>query len=147
MEDGLWVLITTAGSARVLGRIEALNFNKDLPDDPRPADVLAAEVITLNPAFDFFAPLRPVPVAGPNGRQQVAMVRDPVVTGRDFALKTYPVHITVGGNMQFDFLHEMAKSDQQTYRSFIESAQHQIDTESARQAGIVLPQGPRVHDH
>jgi hypothetical protein len=144
MENGLWVIITTTSGARVLGQIAALNFNKELPSID-PSDVLAAEVVTLMPAFDFFAPLRPVPVTGPNGQQQMAMARDPIVTGRDFALKPYPVHITVGGNMQFDFIHEMEPTDQRTYRNFIESAQQATDAESARKAGVILPTGPRVH--
>lgn len=154
---GLWVLITS-GPTRVLGRVSRINGNE--PPDPTGVEaavksavshVVAADSVTLNPACDFFAPLRPVPRLDENGRPMMTtngpamgMARDPICTTRDFALKPYPVHIRIGPGTTFDFLAEMHPSDQETYRSFIRHALRMAQEASAQASGLVLAGGNDV---
>lgn len=109
--------------------------------------VVMADVLTLLPNYDFFAPLRPVPVPGPDGRPlmiapgipKMAMGRDPIVTTRDFALKPYPVHVRIGAGVMFDFFSQMHEDDRKTYRGFIDAARDSANGESASQGGLALP--------
>lgn len=141
---GPWVLIT-AGNARIFGLVYTLNLKSGA--ELTPENILAADVITLIPSYDFFAPLRPVPVAGPDGRPEmiapgvpkVGMARDPIVTTRDFTLKPYPTHIKNGPGVIFDFYDQMDDSDQATYRSFLDNARAKAHAEIAARSGLVIP--------
>ena len=93
-------------------------------------DVLVAHSIELCPVYDFFAPMRPVPVPGPDGRPMmkpdgtphIAMSREPIVTGHDFVLRPSPVHLLLGPGVILDFFSQMDPADRKTYVGFIESA-------------------------
>lgn len=142
---------------RLLGRVNRINFVDRSAQDVSVEDVMMADVITLMPAYDFFAPLRPVPVMK-DGVQQMAspgvpkigMTRDHICTGRDFALKPHPVQVKNGAGVICDFISQMHEKDQETARNFItaaaESARQQSEDRdqqmaeaSARRAGLVLP--------
>lgn len=114
------------------------------------SDVTAARILSLKPCYDFFAPLRPVPVMDPRTKQpvmvapgvpQMGMARDPIVTGRDFAMHPHPVHITLGPGVFFDFFSQMHATDKKTYTEFIDAARGATTVHRAEKAGIVAPNG------
>ena len=103
--------------------------------------VIRADIITLMPVYDFFAPLRPVTMKGEDGQQRMMMARDPLVVCRDFTVKSYPVHVRNGTGVTFDFLSQMHSDDQKVYRDFIKQARQSGLQASAQRAGLELPRG------
>lgn len=81
-----------------------------------------ANYVTLNPALDYFAPLRQVPTEQrhPNGAPVMAMTRDPIVTTFDFAQRPCPLHLPAG--TAYVFYEELHEKDLPLYQSFITSA-------------------------
>jgi hypothetical protein len=143
---GTWVVIT-AGPARAIGRVVALDHDPLITDSEVPVtDVTSAKVVTLYPCYDFFAPLRPVPIIDPQTKQprmiapgvpQMGMARDPIVTGRDFAVHPHPVHITIGSGVFFDFFSEMHADDRATYIGFINAARGATTAHRAEKVGLL----------
>jgi hypothetical protein len=154
--NGTWVLVTL-GPSRILGRVHSLGLGESkvkVDNEVAVEQVLAADLITLMPALDFFSPLRPMPALDRQGRpitrngQPVAtMGRDPFVATRDFALKPYPVHVRTGGAITFDFVSQMDASDQATYHEFITIALGGAREESAQKSNIALPTDRDVRVH
>ncbi len=101
--------------------------------------VITADIITFMPTYDFFAPIRPVPQQGPDGKTVMGMARDPLITGRDFTYKPYKTHIRNGPGVMFDFLSQMAPDDRKTYVGFIDQARAFMKNKND-----IAKDGPRV---
>lgn len=86
------------------------------------ADVVRADIVTLMPTYDFFAPLRQVQAQGPDGKPMMGMTRDPLITARDFTSKPYKTHIKNGPGVLFDFFSQMDAEDRKIYRGFVAQA-------------------------
>jgi hypothetical protein len=160
-DSGSWAVVT-AGNSRIIGRVRSLllpnpdpynepgeRFKRVKVDNEVAVDkVLAAFAVEFCPTYDFFSPLQRVPVPGPDGRPmlepngmpKVALAREPVVTGRDFALHAFPVELMLGPGTFFDFFCKMHEEDKKTYTAFIKSAREANKREQDRQNG-----GPKVH--
>lgn len=99
-------------------------------------DILEADYVTLQPAYDFFAPLRPMQQPG----GQVGYARDPVITPLDFTCDDVPVHSHIGSII---FLDEMNADDREVYESFVAGAEAQKEAirkqRSAQKSGLILP--------
>lgn len=154
--SGTWVLITS-GPMRIFGRVSRLGRGegaKAIDNEVAVDEVLAADYISLRPALDFFAPLRPVPAMGKdnrpiirNGAPLMTMSRDPIVTTRDFTFKPFPVHVRSGPGVTFDFVSQMHADDQKTYHDFIRQALGMAREESAHRSGLHLPSNKEVLEH
>jgi hypothetical protein len=136
--DGLWAVIYNEGKS-YLGKVVATRaphahrvFGEPVPkvDELCKRDVLDAEQVTLNPVYDFFAPLRPVQQQGSAG-----YTRDPIVTPFDFAMDDMPVHVRVGA---VAFFSEMSDGDRHTYESFVSSADKMKVAARAQRSGIEI---------
>jgi len=135
---GIWAVIYNEGKAylgKVIGTRSSfdgsLHVNGDKSADKiTPSDILDSDWVTLNPAYDFFAPLRPVQQQG-----AVGYTRDPIVTPFDFAVDDTPVHVRVGA---VAFFEDMTDNDRKTYESFITSADKMKQAARAQRSGIAL---------
>ena len=154
---GTWVMITV-GPVRLIGRVCRLktgDVTEVIANEAAVDAVLEAEWVSLKPTLDFFAPLRPVPrlgednkpMRGPDGQAVLSMVRDPIITTRDFTLKPYPTHVRMGPGVIIDFVSQMAETDQQTYKNFIGQAIGKAMQEGVAKAGIHMPTGDEVVRH
>lgn len=141
LHEGTWVVIT-AGTSRMIGRVVAIDgvvaTNGKAADFDRET-IVAANVIRLSHVLDFFTPLRPVQMKGPDGTPVVAMTRDKLLTGRDLTLHPYCVYIRNGPGVVFDFLDEMHTDDRRSYQTAIERAQKQIEADRMAASGLHLP--------
>ena len=143
----VWVIVT-AGNTRVLGKVysnEKSAFRDMLAAGPA---MLMPPCISLKPCYDFFAPLRTFPVAGPDGRPHVdpnsgapriGVARDPIIMPRDFTVHPYPVHVLLGPGVMLDFLDDMQAQDKQLYMDFVDSVDKNLLERRAQSAGLTLP--------
>lgn len=159
---GTWVMITS-GPVRLIGRVHRLSklekdgllFHELIENEVAVDAVLESEWVALKPTLDFFAPLRPVPqlddkgrpVVGPQGQAVMSMVRDPIITTRDFTLKPFPTHVHLGPGVIVDFISQMNETDQQTYKNFIGQAIGKAMKEGAQSSGVHVPTGEEVMKH
>jgi len=129
---GIWAVIYNEGKAYI-GKVVAVHGDFPKSDElteTTQKEILSADRVTLNPVYDFFAPLRPVQQQG-----AVGYTRDPIVTPFDFAMDDCPVHVRVGAVAFFD---EMTDNDRHTYESFVNSADKMKMAARAQRSGIEL---------
>lgn len=120
-----WIVVNSP-AGRYMGKVGAGHLRDNFLETK--ANVIKAiddgDHVELLPAFDFMAPMRPVPQ--PNGR--VAMTRDPIVTPPDFTVEDMPVYVKATAVY---FLGDLKEIDQKLYKELVTGA---IATaESARQ--------------
>lgn len=92
------------------------------------------DVIKLEPAFDFMAPMRPVQT--PDGR--VAMTRDPIVTPPDFTLHAIPVYVKAAA---IYFCADMKDQDKSTYKDLVRGGLQTALQARAQASGLTLAGG------
>jgi hypothetical protein len=138
---GVWAVITTEGKSYI-GKVvatqvgsKANGFHKEGEEVDQDA-VLDADRVTLNPAYDFFSPLRPV--QGPNG--QMGFSREPIVTPFEFALENMPVYVRPSVVTFFD---DMKDGDRRTYENFVTGAEQQRTAARAQRSGLTLVDSTR----
>jgi hypothetical protein len=151
-DKGTWVIVT-AGTARFIGRVHALDFkDSDSAFDKKEfpvADVVRASDIAFKPTLDYFAPIKPRLITGPdnkpimeNGAPKTGYSRDPVVVSRDFSSHPQVTHLKNGPGVIFDFFSQMHPDDKKVYMSFIEDAMMEASKRAA--AERELETGPRI---
>jgi len=130
----IWV-VASSGGKNFIGRV-MLDSIRGLWADaknerlgPAKEEILNASVIKLNPAYDFFSPLRPVQTREGN----VGYTRDPLVTPLDFIFHDVPLYIRPTSLIFFDDMHD---EDRQFYETLIQQAEQQKQASRAHRAGL-----------
>lgn len=125
-----WAVVSSMGG-RYLGRVVLpLPNATHMPSAVR--DIMrAGNPISLQPAFDFLAPMRPVQT--PDGK--LAMQRDPIVAPVDFTVADMPVWVIPAAVY---FCAEMKEVDKRTYKDLVQGGLRTTMSARAQQSGIEI---------
>lgn len=148
-----WVVVNTPGGryfGRLAGDVNKANLGDgaaDLAVEKFTEEGLKAmkakaieavsngDCLELNPALDFLAPLRPVPM--PNG--QMAMQRDPIIIPVDFTVHEIPVFVKAASVY---FCADMKPADKNAYKALADAGLRSALEARAAASGLTLAGGP-----
>lgn len=172
IDTGTWVLALRENGVGYLGRVSKLDgvdaYKRDAPGDLVPVegrkprsevpveDVLAAELVTLNPVFDYREMVKDIPIIDPRtgkmmqdpntpGIPAMQPMRTPLVMPVGFTLIDAPIHLR-GRSYDFRFLSQMDRRDQETSRGFARDTRQAMQQARAQASGLTLPTGADVAD-
>lgn len=112
-------------------------------------EVLAAELVTLNPVYDYREQVKEVPLIDPETRKMVQdpnmpglpimqPMRTPLVMPVGFTLIAGPIHLR-GARYDFRFLSQLDKRDAETLRGFARETRQMMKTTRLQASGLTAP--------
>jgi len=141
---GVWAIVHCFNQ-KFIGCISAIRDASDKKEELTKDVILGADWVCLSPVYEYFSPIRPVQVQGPNGQPAMAMTRDQLTMPfenflHDTSHWTRPTGI--------DFFEDMHKDDRAQVERFIDQVNKQRLETRAKATGLVLAgdiPGPKGH--
>jgi hypothetical protein len=147
--EGVWFLVEFDGNRGALCKAKG---HKDLNPSIRQEIVSAKHKVEVELSFDFFSPLRAIPIGtAPNGQPIMGVGRESVVTGNHFMLEPCPTFINMALVTKLTFLDDMRQFDKDKYFEFVSQAEVNLEEQRKAQSplhfvdnpkGAKLPVGP-----
>jgi hypothetical protein len=120
------------------------------------SEILAAELLTLNPVYDYREMVKDIPIIDPTTGKMMAdpntpgipamqPMRTPLVMPVGFTLVAAPIHLR-SKFYDFRFFSQMDKRDADTTRSFAKDTRDMMKNARAQASGLTLPTGAEIAD-
>lgn len=123
--EGVWFLAEFDGNRGVLCKTKG---HKTLDSTARNEVAGAKHKIEVEKCFDFFSPLRAIPVGtAPNGQPIMGVGRESVVTGNHFMLDQCPSFVNMALVSKLTFLDDMRAFDRKRYEDFLDQAEGNLE--------------------
>lgn len=145
--EGLWAIVHCY-TQKFVGCINMIRDDNPNPEKITKDLILASDWVRLSPLYDYFSPMRPVQVPGPDGRPAVAMTRDQFATPFENFLHDGAHWVRATG---FSFFDEMHADDRDMLQRFLDRVDQQRVEARAAASGITLasiggPLPSRLHN-
>lgn len=147
--EGIWFLVEFDGHRGALCKSKAKELNPQTRND-----ILGSkgklEVASL---FDFFSPLRPVPITDPKtgqvmidprtGQPAMGVGRESIVTGNHFLIEPCPAYVDMGAATKVVFLDDMKEFDRKRYEEWINQAETNLDIQRKALSPLSFLEDPK----
>ncbi len=101
------------------------------------------QVIEVDVAYDYFSPLRPIPIGtDANGQPVMGIGRESIVTGNHFMVEPCRSYINPEQVSKFTFLADMTEFDRETYMKHINNARQALSEQRRAQSPLNFPDSP-----
>lgn len=125
---GVWVVAVLDGTRGYFGMTEHAEWHDGVKEE-----ILAAPILKLAEAFDFFSPIQSITNAQ---GQTLGIQRQPVLMGLDFTTDPTPVYVRWQSLIFFD---EMTDSDKAGYQRMHDNVRMQMLEARTQRMGIKTP--------
>ena len=146
--EGVWFLAEFEGNFATLAKAKG---HKALDTEAR-NNIMGKGWVEVEVSYDFFSPLRPIPMTdprtgqiavGPGGQPIMGIGRESVVTGNHFMLEPCPSYVRTANAKKLTFVEDMKDFDKTKYNEFISQAEVNLEEQRKAQSPLHFVDKPK----
>lgn len=136
--EGIWFVAEFDGHRGVICKAKG----KELTPTVRNDILSAKHKLEMEKVFDFFSPLRPIPMGvDQNGQTVMGIGRESIVTGNHFVTDPAPSYVNMNLVTKLTFFDDMSAFDQARYSEWITQAEVNLEAQRRAASPLHMP-GP-----